>query len=270
MKRILMAAAIATAFTASPTMAAYYGSATLTNFQYEVVDLNETDGIDASFNFFSNNYSELYGRITKSDVITASFNQSSSNNNLTSYVVSDSLSNASASIHYGDNIVVSSQASAGTFGDSSHVQSYVYQSPFFTLGAYSRVVFTADSNLFLGTTSGNNDFLGYSQNGFYAVFFNRLINDWEFINNSEGGRSDQIAINTTEPKILSEFKSLNIIIDNFSSLSSLGYLVTSSETFGGYYPVSVSAVPVPAALPLMASALGLFGLSRRKNKAPTA
>ena len=29
---------------------------------------------------------------------------------------------------------------------------------------------------------------------------------------------------------------------------------------------SVSEVPVPAALPLMASALGLFGLSRRKNK----
>ena len=31
-----------------------------------------------------------------------------------------------------------------------------------------------------------------------------------------------------------------------------------------------STVPVPAALPLMASALGLFGLSRRKNKAKVA
>ena len=31
-----------------------------------------------------------------------------------------------------------------------------------------------------------------------------------------------------------------------------------------------STVPVPAALPLMASALGLFGLSRRKNKAKMA
>ena len=33
---------------------------------------------------------------------------------------------------------------------------------------------------------------------------------------------------------------------------------------------AVSQVPVPAALPLMASALGLFGLSRRKNKAKVA
>jgi hypothetical protein len=36
------------------------------------------------------------------------------------------------------------------------------------------------------------------------------------------------------------------------------------------YVVGVRAVPVPAALPLMASAIGLFGLSRRKNKAKVA
>lgn len=33
------------------------------------------------------------------------------------------------------------------------------------------------------------------------------------------------------------------------------------------YVVGVSAVPVPGALPLMASALGAFGLARRRNKA---
>ena len=32
------------------------------------------------------------------------------------------------------------------------------------------------------------------------------------------------------------------------------------------YVIGVNAVPVPAALPLMASALGMFGLSRRKSK----
>lgn len=36
------------------------------------------------------------------------------------------------------------------------------------------------------------------------------------------------------------------------------------------YVVGVTAVPVPAALPLLASAFGVFGLARRKNKAKTA
>ncbi|WP_020167828.1 MULTISPECIES: VPLPA-CTERM sorting domain-containing protein [Methylotenera] len=36
------------------------------------------------------------------------------------------------------------------------------------------------------------------------------------------------------------------------------------------HAVGVSAVPVPAALPLMASALGAFGIARRRNKAKAA
>ena len=36
------------------------------------------------------------------------------------------------------------------------------------------------------------------------------------------------------------------------------------------YVVGVSSVPVPAALPLMASALGAFGIARRRNKAKAA
>ena len=44
------------------------------------------------------------------------------------------------------------------------------------------------------------------------------------------------------------------------------------EIDGDYddYVVGVSAVPVPAALPLMASALGAFGIARRRNKAKAA
>lgn len=51
----------------------------------------------------------------------------------------------------------------------------------------------------------------------------------------------------------------------------IGYndIATNDEDYDDYV-VGVTSVPVPAALPLMASALGAFGIARRRNKAKTA
>ena len=57
-------------------------------------------------------------------------------------------------------------------------------------------------------------------------------------------------------------------ITNDCSVSDFG----TGTDFGsvGFSGGNISAVPVPAALPLMATALGIFGLSRRKNKSTAA
>ena len=61
-------------------------------------------------------------------------------------------------------------------------------------------------------------------------------------------------------------KTVSSFIDNVLSQESNGYLYNYSYTNGLTY-AEPSAVPVPAALPLMASALGVFGIARRRNKA---
>lgn len=60
MKRILMTVAIATAFTASPTMAASYSSASLSNFQVSLVDLDLADGITPNITFQPSYYSSFW------------------------------------------------------------------------------------------------------------------------------------------------------------------------------------------------------------------
>ena len=60
-------------------------------------------------------------------------------------------------------------------------------------------------------------------------------------------------------------KSIAVLGDGFGGFKLLLNDSGDGDDFDDH-AVSVSAVPLPAALPLMASALGMFGLSRRKSK----
>ena len=62
---------------------------------------------------------------------------------------------------------------------------------------------------------------------------------------------------------------------DYANLSAFQFVLLLDDSATGLtdfddHAVGVSAVPVPAALPLMASALGAFGIARRRNKAKTA
>lgn len=69
---------------------------------------------------------------------------------------------------------------------------------------------------------------------------------------------------------LNEFTLLSLTHDNIGAQELTGFITgsigTDGTSFTGYINPP-SAVPVPAALPLMASALGLFGLGAKRRKA---
>ena len=89
-----------------------------------------------------------------------------------------------------------------------------------------------------------------------------------------GNSSGQVSIQT-QTRALGIVSAVSGFIDPYFFIDS-AYLdenpnTSLSFTPGvGNAPSLVSAVPVPAALPLMASALGVFGIARRRNKSKAA
>ena len=109
-----------------------------------------------------------------------------------------------------------------------------------------------------------------------AGFRNLFINGVESFENGSNLGTIQYLVTTTgllnfsfvdEPGVTfgNGSSSIGVIGDKFG-----GFLLLLNDSGNGDdfddHAAYVSAVPVPAALPLMASALGIFGLSRRKSK----
>ena len=95
-------------------------------------------------------------------------------------------------------------------------------------------------------------------------------------NKGEGNFENGINSSTTEflkyTLTLADGNTFDTVINSINSGALLVGVTGQTGNQGNdqYIINTPSQVPVPAALPLMASALGLFGLSRRKNKAKMA
>lgn len=157
-----------------------------------------------------------------------------------------------------------------------------------TFGTFGQLFATQNTTLqftFLGKEAGNTNAL--LLNGLVAA--NSATNiatvtDSFLLNVSAGvvkfgftGNGGVSALNTTNPEFNMAFlENVDLIKDAagnpFAFLVGFNDGGSDDADFDDYVVGinEVSAVPVPAALPLMASALGAFGIVRRRNKAITA
>ena len=137
---------------------------------------------------------------------------------------------------------------------------------FFTATFLGKVA--AFDNMYVGgTTIGNN--VGASAT--VASFAGQAI-DFNFIDGGNGSVFENGDANQRFQGILFlDATPWNTIHNtNFDFLIGYNDTATVNSDYDDYVVGVVNQVPVPAALPLMASALGLFGLSRRRNKSKTA
>ena len=186
--------------------------------------------------------------------------------------MSDSLSTASASYETSDTLGISIQASGSTAGNNvlGVYGGYISSSGDvlnFTLSPNSQLQIFADSNVFLETTSDGFPNYGFSGTVLKASKFRGPFSNSGFAIDEA---SSEFTASLNEPQTLSELTTLSILIGNTLSEDLYGRVIYGAGNYGyadyDYPELPSSEVPVPAALPLMASALGLFGLLRRKNK----
>lgn len=265
MKRILMAAAIATAFTASPTMAATFSSASLSNYKVSLVDLDLEDGITPSIYFYPTVSSEIRIATDSSDPLKL-LSIKGDNISPTSVTVTKAAYTASASI-FGDNIdhkvlQVSGNSLEGGVSNDYTYYSHIDDTVFFTLSAKTQLTITADALFYAETTA---DMAAYERASTYAILaFGGGVNF-----DADPGSLSSLGVGIYRASNLSELMLLSVMTQSGYGYEYTGSFYSSVVLDGishAEYP-GPSAVPVPAALPLMASALGLFGLGAKRRKA---
>ena len=275
MKRILMAAAIATAFTASPSMAASLSSASLSNFQVYLFDLDYNDGINSSINFQPTSYSNLNGSINKPGASQeTTFRVAGDDISPVSKTITNSMNTASASIS-GDSlyntVLKASGETLGTKGKENNERylSIASNKIYFTITPNTYLSISADAQQYIETTDGTSDANEYALSWVTLSFYNDSGSTVSYYNSFIDSTGEYTA------KEVNKSWNLSAIMENSSNQEYTGYFQSNILVYGTSNAEiskdnNLSEVPVPAALPLMASALGIFGLARRRNKSKAA
>lgn len=272
MKSILIVAAIVTGFTALPAFAASYSYACLSNFQVTLIDLDSNDGITPFIEFRPID-SVTTGRYTRSiygyahdsangSIYTGFVDQIDDLNSL-SNTVTLTTNTASASIN-GENYVNRVlQTNSNSLGAKKGEDNFGYDSGaidnfHFTLSGNTQLKITADAFNYVELT-------GEKKAHEYAVSSAYL-----YINVFRFQDTHQVILDSDDYDSKKDFDmSMSTLItvmflnENPNNVNGWAYSAISSSGRSNDV-IKPSAVPIPAALPLLASAFGVFGIARRR------
>lgn len=272
-----MAAAIATAFSASPTMAASYSSASLSNFKVSLVDLDLEDGVTPSVSFTHNWWSGAFGSIYKSSrgeagifILDAPASKTITNtaNTASASFSGDNFDNKvlqASGNSLGGGLIIRDKSRVKRYDSAGYLSSLNDRVPF-TLSPNTQLNITADALNYVETTIGADAHeraysvakLAISRDRFYGAFY-----DFDTVEFAAPIFGEGSALK------LSELTLLSAMLNNIDEQEFTGFIESNLFNAGASFAEvpRPTVVPVPAALPLMASALGLFGLGAKRRKA---
>lgn len=272
MKPTIIAVLIFTVFNTSTALAAVYSGASLSNYTVSLIDLDLNDGIAPSISFQQGNdviYTFVSGISTPEDlndvnsqnIAPVSYTSTNGVNTTTASIAGSSISNFDMSVSGNSQFAV---PNIGGYGYFSSVSNTI----FFTLSPNTSVNFSLNSLNYIYTTEGTGSNADALSNSYldvrgYNVVDNNIIN---FNSDFDSKGFELTKFDFGVDFTAQELSILSVTLGNNFNNPLTGFLFSGASINGTAYSQQLSTVPVPAAMPLLASVMGIFGVGYIRRK----
>lgn len=275
MKSLIATSTVIAALFVTPTFASSTSSILLNNFHLSLTSINPDSETTPSLAFYNKN--SVIGGIANDnyDNQTSSGFAQYNNSNLGVAPKSDSASSPSNNAQSSASITgdifnnATMQSNGASQGNEGSFSSGLNSTSFFTLGAYTKAILTANYQTSENITVGGFGLSPLHPNEFARTYVGVSVDDPNGQTYSDSREAttdtlDGIPVNSSDASMLS------LAFSNDSSKDISGYFFRAIFYNSGYSLAPIaeapSSVPLPATAPLLLSGLGLLGFSTRKRK----